>query len=323
MIWRFVIELPAGGSWSSAFCIRSMTRLHTHPLRLEHLSLIYTDFFSVLFEFFDLWFCWSVSESLVHVTHRVHILSWLDFHSSINAIGYSAAVFVHFISLFFICFYCCEYDKATTLSCAISLSVIDPKRVFPFFCSSADCIDFGRRWEKVPVRTSWLALGKHPHQANDREVHGVPLRGQNREAVDAWCQGHHHWLLFESHGVWRRCTVWQLGTRRGAVSSDWRLSIWYLSIDARSPRVSFPIKVALELSFLNHFEFFSRNDFERYEPYTNLLWLHYIVDKLINGARYRYSKTKKHRAAVNEMMQERDELLNFTSASDYVTSLEF
>jgi hypothetical protein len=53
------------------------------------------------------------------------------------------------------------------------------------------------------------------------------------------------------------------------------------------------------------------------------LWLHYIVDKLINGARYRYSKTKKHRAAVNEMMQERDELLNFTSASDYVTSLEF
>lgn len=47
-----------------------------------------------------------------------------------------------------------------------------------------------------------------------------------------------------------------------------------------------------------------------------------MVDKLINGARYRYSKTKKHRAAVNEMMQERDELLNFTSATDYITSLE-
>ncbi|CRL00925.1 CLUMA_CG014243, isoform B [Clunio marinus] len=64
------------------------------------------------------------------------------------------------------------------------------------------------------------------------------------------------------------------------------------------------------------------NNFERYEPFTNLLWLHYIVDKLINGARYRYSKTKKHRSAVNELMQERDELLNFLSASDYVDSLE-
>jgi len=64
------------------------------------------------------------------------------------------------------------------------------------------------------------------------------------------------------------------------------------------------------------------NDFERYEPYTNLLWLHYMVDKLINGARYRYSKTKKHRAAVNEMMQERDQLLNYTSAFDYVGTLE-
>jgi Haspin like kinase domain len=65
-----------------------------------------------------------------------------------------------------------------------------------------------------------------------------------------------------------------------------------------------------------------RNDFARYEPYTNLLWLHYIVDKLINGARYRSSKTKKHRAAVNEMMLERDDLLNFTSASDYVSSMD-
>lgn len=47
-----------------------------------------------------------------------------------------------------------------------------------------------------------------------------------------------------------------------------------------------------------------------------------MVDKLINGARYRYSKTKKHRAAINEMMQERDELLNYTSAFDYISTLE-
>jgi serine/threonine-protein kinase haspin len=60
------------------------------------------------------------------------------------------------------------------------------------------------------------------------------------------------------------------------------------------------------------------NDFERFEPFTNILWLHYIIDKLINGARYRYSKTKKHRSAINDLMQVRDELLNFPSSFAYV-----
>lgn len=64
-----------------------------------------------------------------------------------------------------------------------------------------------------------------------------------------------------------------------------------------------------------------RNCFERYEPYTNILWLHYMIDKLISGARYRLTKTKKHRSAIHDMMQLRDELLDFTSAADYVKCL--
>ncbi|CAO1394738.1 unnamed protein product [Diamesa tonsa] len=63
------------------------------------------------------------------------------------------------------------------------------------------------------------------------------------------------------------------------------------------------------------------NCFERYEPYTNILWLHYMIDKLISGARYRLTKTKKHRSAIHDMMQLRDELLDFTSAADYVKCL--
>lgn len=66
-----------------------------------------------------------------------------------------------------------------------------------------------------------------------------------------------------------------------------------------------------------------RNNFALYEPFSNLLWLHYIVDKLINGARYRHSKTKKHRAAIHDLMEERDELLNYTSATNYVSTLDF
>ncbi|XP_063700035.1 uncharacterized protein LOC134830465 [Culicoides brevitarsis] len=60
------------------------------------------------------------------------------------------------------------------------------------------------------------------------------------------------------------------------------------------------------------------NCWERFEPYTNLLWLHYMVDKLINGARYKHSKSKKHRAAIDQLMQLRDELLDYKSAADYV-----
>lgn len=46
-----------------------------------------------------------------------------------------------------------------------------------------------------------------------------------------------------------------------------------------------------------------------------------MIDKLISGARYRLTKTKKHRSAIHDMMQLRDELLDFTSAADYVKCL--
>lgn len=65
------------------------------------------------------------------------------------------------------------------------------------------------------------------------------------------------------------------------------------------------------------------NDFKRYDPYTNLLWLHYLIDKLIDGARYKYSKSDKHKSALNKMMQLRDSLLEENqSASDFVKSLK-
>ncbi|KAL7029709.1 hypothetical protein ACKWTF_006331 [Chironomus riparius] len=65
------------------------------------------------------------------------------------------------------------------------------------------------------------------------------------------------------------------------------------------------------------------NDFKRYDPYTNLLWLHYLTDKLIDGARYKFSKSDKHKSALNKIMQLRDSLLEENqSASDFVKSLK-
>lgn len=64
------------------------------------------------------------------------------------------------------------------------------------------------------------------------------------------------------------------------------------------------------------------NCWERYEPYTNILWLHYVIDKMINGARYKSSKTKKHRAAIDHLMQLRDDLLNYRSAANFVEAFD-
>lgn len=80
-------------------------------------------------------------------------------------------------------------------------------------------------------------------------------------------------------------------------------------------------KLKLPSNYSNALNFFFRNHFEVFEPFTNLLWLHYIIDKLINGARYRLTKTKKHRSNIHAMMQLRDELLDYKSATNYVQCL--
>jgi len=60
------------------------------------------------------------------------------------------------------------------------------------------------------------------------------------------------------------------------------------------------------------------NCWEVYEPFTNILWLHYIIDKMIDGVRYSSRKAVKHRQAIDQMMKIRDEMLEYRSASDYI-----
>lgn len=64
------------------------------------------------------------------------------------------------------------------------------------------------------------------------------------------------------------------------------------------------------------------NQWEKYEPFNNVLWLHYIIDKMINGVRYRLKQSRKHRDAMQDMMHLRDDLLDFKSASDYAQLLK-
>lgn len=79
----------------------------------------------------------------------------------------------------------------------------------------------------------------------------------------------------------------------------------------------------LKEKLLKLLTFHFRNDFKRFEPFTNLLWLHYLIDKLIDGARYKYSKTEKHKSALNKMMHLRDGLMSdYQSATEYAESLK-
>lgn len=63
------------------------------------------------------------------------------------------------------------------------------------------------------------------------------------------------------------------------------------------------------------------NVWQRFEPFNNILWLHYIVDKLINGARYKNSKSRKHRAAIDDLMVIRDEITEYKSALESVSNM--
>lgn len=62
----------------------------------------------------------------------------------------------------------------------------------------------------------------------------------------------------------------------------------------------------------------TNNYWEIFEPFTNVLWLHYIIDKMINGVNYTAKKGVKHRQFIDKMYELRDEILNYRSATDYI-----
>lgn len=64
----------------------------------------------------------------------------------------------------------------------------------------------------------------------------------------------------------------------------------------------------------------TKNYWAAFEPFTNILWLHYIIDKIIVGVNYTSKKGSKHRHFIDKMIQLRDELLDFRSTTEYVES---
>ncbi|KYN31245.1 Putative serine/threonine-protein kinase haspin like protein [Trachymyrmex septentrionalis] len=61
-----------------------------------------------------------------------------------------------------------------------------------------------------------------------------------------------------------------------------------------------------------------QNDWRKFEPYTNVLWLHYILDKMITAVRYKKKNLKVHKHAVIRLKEFKDIILNYNSAYDFV-----
>ncbi|CAK1555464.1 unnamed protein product [Leptosia nina] len=64
------------------------------------------------------------------------------------------------------------------------------------------------------------------------------------------------------------------------------------------------------------------NDWQNYEPYTNILWLHYTADKMITALRYTRTNTKVHKHYISKLKEIKNQILYSGSAWDYVTDNE-
>ncbi|KAL0830338.1 hypothetical protein ABMA28_002531 [Loxostege sticticalis] len=66
------------------------------------------------------------------------------------------------------------------------------------------------------------------------------------------------------------------------------------------------------------------NDWKNFEPYTNILWLHYTVDKMITALRYKRTNTKIHKHYIAKLKGIKNRILDYGSAAQFVlTDNEF
>lgn len=60
------------------------------------------------------------------------------------------------------------------------------------------------------------------------------------------------------------------------------------------------------------------NDWKNFDPYTNILWLHYTVDKMITALRYKRTNTKIHKQYIAKLKGIKNIILGYDSAVQFV-----
>ncbi|OAD62606.1 Putative serine/threonine-protein kinase haspin like protein [Eufriesea mexicana] len=65
-----------------------------------------------------------------------------------------------------------------------------------------------------------------------------------------------------------------------------------------------------------------KNNWQIFEPYTNILWLHYTLDKMITAVRYRKRNLKIHKNGIIKLKELKNEVLKYNSAFDLITNCD-
>lgn len=63
-----------------------------------------------------------------------------------------------------------------------------------------------------------------------------------------------------------------------------------------------------------------RDDWQRFEPYSNILWLDYTLDKMIHHLRYLRVNTKTHKTFIRRLTQLKKKVLTYNSATEFLNS---
>ncbi|XP_078050316.1 haspin isoform X2 [Augochlora pura] len=63
-----------------------------------------------------------------------------------------------------------------------------------------------------------------------------------------------------------------------------------------------------------------RNNWSKFEPYTNILWLHYTLDKMITAVRYRKRNLRIHKNGIIKLKELKNVVLSYKSAFDFVSN---
>ncbi|XP_054004826.1 uncharacterized protein LOC128890400 isoform X1 [Hylaeus anthracinus] len=65
-----------------------------------------------------------------------------------------------------------------------------------------------------------------------------------------------------------------------------------------------------------------KNNWQTFEPYTNILWLHYTLDKMITAVRYRRRNLKIHKHGITKLKELKNTILTYSSAFDFVLNCD-
>ncbi|KAK5650798.1 hypothetical protein RI129_001827 [Pyrocoelia pectoralis] len=64
----------------------------------------------------------------------------------------------------------------------------------------------------------------------------------------------------------------------------------------------------------------NKNEWEHYEPYTNVLWMHYVLHQMTTTVRYAKTTTKVHKTSMQQLITLKNNILKYNSVDELVNN---